>query len=54
MKRIIKDAGKINATGNIIITAILIILVYGSYFLATYYSSRQILLSQNSGGQIIT
>lgn len=41
---VIRDAGGINAIGNIIITAVLIIIVYGSYFLATYLSSRRIIL----------
>lgn len=36
--------GGINALANIIITALLITLVYGSYFIATYYSSKRILL----------
>lgn len=40
----ISQAGGINATGNIIITAILITIVYGSYFLATYFSSKGIIL----------
>jgi putative ABC transport system permease protein len=41
---VITEMGHINVLGNIIITALLIALVYGSYFLATYFSSRQILL----------
>lgn len=41
---VIMDAGGINAVGNIIITAILITIVYGSYFLATYFSSKRIIL----------
>jgi putative ABC transport system permease protein len=40
----INFAGGVNALGNIIITAVLIIIVYGSYFLATYMSSRRIIL----------
>ncbi len=36
--------GGLNALGNIVITAILITLVYGSYFMATYFSSKRILL----------
>lgn len=41
---VITDMAHINVLGNIVITALLITLVYGSYFLATYFSSRQILL----------
>ncbi len=41
---VITDVGHINAIGNILITALMITLVYGSYFLATYFSSRQIVL----------
>lgn len=41
---VITDVGHINAIGNIIITALLIAAVYGSYFLATYYSSKSIVL----------
>lgn len=39
----IQAVGKINVTGNIIITAALIVAVYGSYFLATYFSCKKIL-----------
>jgi ABC-type transport system, involved in lipoprotein release, permease component len=45
---IIRDAGNINATGNIIMTAVLITLVYGSYFLATYFSSKRIILNNKT------
>jgi putative ABC transport system permease protein len=38
------SVGEINAASNIIITAVLIILIYGSYFLATYSSSKRIIL----------
>lgn len=41
---VITDVGHINAIGNIIITAVLIAIVYGSYFLATYFSSKRIVL----------
>lgn len=41
---IIRNNGRLNATGNIIITAILIMAVYGTYFLATYFSSKRIIL----------
>lgn len=44
----IRDAGRINAIGNIIITAVLIIVIYGSYFLATYFSSKGIILRNKS------
>lgn len=41
---VITDVGQIDALGNILITAALIGLIYGSYFLATYFSSKQIVL----------
>lgn len=41
----ISQAGGINALGNIIITAVLITIVYGAYFLATYFSSKRIILN---------
>ncbi len=41
---IVKTMGHINAIGNIIITAVLILVVYGSYFTATYFSSKRIIL----------
>jgi putative ABC transport system permease protein len=41
---LINDMGEVNATNNIIITAVLITLVYGAYFLATYFSSKRIVL----------
>lgn len=41
---IIRNSGHINAIGNIIVTAILITIVYGSYFLATYFSSKRMIL----------
>lgn len=41
---VITDVGNIDALGNIIITAGMIAVVYGSYFLATYFSSKQIVL----------
>ncbi|MEW9096053.1 MAG: ABC transporter permease [Clostridiaceae bacterium] len=45
---VIRDAGNINAISNIIITAILITIVYGSYFLATYFSSKRIILRRRA------
>lgn len=44
---VIRDSGRLNALGNIIITAVLITIVYGAYFLATYFSSRRIILKNN-------
>jgi len=44
----IADTGDINAVGNIIMTAILIIIVYGAYFLATYFSSKNIILNKKT------
>lgn len=44
----IRDVGHINAIGNIIVTAVLIIIVYGSYFLATYFSSKRIILKSRA------
>lgn len=40
----IREGGNINATSNIIITAVFITIVYGAYFLATYFSSKRIVL----------
>ncbi len=45
---VITDVGSINALGNILITVALIGLIYGSYFLATYFSSRQIVLKSKT------
>jgi len=45
---VITDVGGINALGNIITTAVMIAAVYGSYFLATYFSSKQIVLKGRS------
>jgi len=39
------SVGGVNVIGNIIITAILIVAVYGAYFLATYFSSRSLILN---------
>jgi putative ABC transport system permease protein len=36
--------GSLNAVSNIIITAVLILLVYGAYFLATFFGSKKIIL----------
>lgn len=44
----IDGVGQVNATGNIIITAILITLVYGAYFFATYFSSKEIILKNRA------
>lgn len=41
---VIADMGHLDALGNIIITAVLISLVYGAYFIATYFSSKRIIL----------
>lgn len=40
----IRDIGSIDATGNIIITAVLIAIVYGAYFIATFMSSKRMVL----------
>ncbi|MDI6619168.1 MAG: ABC transporter permease [Clostridiales bacterium] len=47
----ISDVGSMNVLGNIIMTAVLIIIVYGSYFLATYFSSRSIILKGGQNGR---
>lgn len=44
---VIRDSGRLNALNNIIITAVLITIVYGAYFLATYFSSKRIILKNN-------
>lgn len=41
---VISGIGRVNALKNIIVTAILILFVYGSYFIATYFSSKNIIL----------
>lgn len=41
---VIRMVGSLNALNSIILTAVIIILVYGSYFLATFYGSRSIIL----------
>ena len=44
----IRQAGGTKAISNIIITAILITIVYGAYFLATYFSSKNIVLKSRT------
>lgn len=41
----IRELGRINVLGNIIVTAIMITVIYGSYFLATYFSCKRIIIS---------
>lgn len=40
----VSTVGELNAAANIIVTAVLILLVYGAYFLATYFESKSIIL----------
>ena len=40
----IRQIGSLNAAVNILITAAVILLVYGAYFIATYYGSKNIIL----------
>ncbi|AHF09289.1 MULTISPECIES: ABC transporter permease [Dehalobacter] len=40
----VRQVGSINAVSNIVITAVAILLIYGAYFLATYFGSRNIIL----------
>jgi putative ABC transport system permease protein len=40
----VRQMGSLNAVSNIVITAVLILLVYGAYFLATYFGSKKIIL----------
>ena len=40
----IRQVGSLNATMNIAVTAILILIIYGAYFLATYFGCRNIIL----------
>ena len=42
----IRQIGSLNAGANILITAVLILAIYGAYFLATYVGSRNIILSK--------
>ena len=39
--------GQINVLANIIITALVIALIYGSYFLATYFGSKSMIVRDN-------
>ncbi len=41
---VVREVGSLNALQNTLATALLILLVYGAYFLATYYGSKQIML----------
>ena len=40
---VIKNIGKMDATGSIIATAIFVIVIYGAYFGLTYIGSKNIL-----------
>lgn len=40
----VSGLGRLNVLNNVIVTAVLILLVYGAYFLATYFESKNILL----------
>ncbi len=40
----IREVGSLNALANILLTAVLILFIYGAYFLATYFGSRRIIL----------
>lgn len=46
----IKTLGGVNVAQNIIIAAILILLIYGTYFLATYSSCKQMIIRQEKNG----
>lgn len=41
---VVRAFGSLNVTANIIVTAVLILLVYGAYFLATYVETKSIIL----------
>jgi len=41
---VVRQVGSLNAVRNILLTALLILLVYGAYFLATYLGSKRIML----------
>lgn len=43
----IRSMGGVNAAQNILITALIIILVYGGYFLATFIGSRQMIVRED-------
>jgi putative ABC transport system permease protein len=45
---VVNEMGKVNAAINIIITAVLIVIVYGAYFLSTYFSSKRIVLKSRT------
>ena len=43
----VRSMGGVNAAQNILITALIIILVYGGYFLATFIGSRQMIVRED-------
>lgn len=44
----INNVGQIHATSNIVLTAVLIAIIYGAYFVATYYSSKGIIIKNRT------
>lgn len=46
--KIILQLGQMDITGNSLITALIFLVVYGGYFLATFFGSRSILRQRNS------
>lgn len=41
--RLIADVGHMDILGNIVMTAAIFLVVYGAYFLATYWGSRSMI-----------
>jgi hypothetical protein len=41
---VVSTFGSLNVTANVIVTVVLILVVYGAYFLATYFGSKSIVL----------
>jgi len=46
----IRSLGGLNAAKNIFITAALILVIYGGYFLATFMGSRQMIVREERNG----
>lgn len=45
---VISSMGHVNVIGNTLATAAVILIFYGSYFLATYFSSKSLILNNNA------
>lgn len=45
--RVITDVGNMDVLGNIVMTAVIVLAVYGAYFLATYLGSKSMIRQKN-------